>query len=106
LLPIALALILSITEQEFDEAAAHRGAFGGRRPHRRNRPLRGLINVDHGGFGDSRGVDRDGRLKSGAKTGHAGEKRKRHIFEHRRTLYCFVTVSSWSARSAPLHATS
>jgi hypothetical protein len=29
-------------------------------------------------------------VKSGAKTGRAGEERKGHSFEHRRTLYCFV----------------
>jgi hypothetical protein len=52
LLLIAPAL-RRIAEQEFDEAAAHVGAFGRGHAHRRR-----LTGVDHAGFGNWRGVDR------------------------------------------------
>src|SRR5450631_126652 len=102
LLLIALTLRLSVAEQELDETAAHIGAPGisGRR---RQRPLRGLLGVNHGGFRKWCGFDRCGLMKSGTKTRCSGEERKMHSLEHQRTLHCFVMAG---ARSAPLHATS
>jgi hypothetical protein len=99
LLLIALTLVLSVAEQELNETAAQIGAFGISRSYRRERPRLG---VDHGGLRKRRGFDRCGLMKSGAQTTCSGEERKRHSFEHRRTLYCFVMGS---ARSAPLQAT-
>ena len=52
-----------------------------------------LIGVDHVGFGESRSFDRGGLMKSGGETRCAGEQRKGHFSEHRRTLYCFVCLS-------------
>src|SRR5438105_1257685 len=96
---IVLALRAAIAEQEFDEAAAHVG--GG--SHRCG--LRSLAGVDHGGFGQRRGVDCAGPVNSrakGSKEGSAAKQRQRHCFEHRRTLYCFVlNCSCRKRRSAP-----
>ena len=107
LLLVALALVRSVAEQELDEAAAHAGTLGVSRSHRNRR---GLIGIDHGGFGDGGGLDRLRLMKSEA--GDAREERKRYSFEHRRTLYCFVllklfveTVPGKRPLQAPLHAT-
>ncbi len=107
LLLIALALILSVAEQEFDETAAHTGALGVSRAHRRGR-WREPVGVDHGGFGRWSSLDRGGLMKSGAERRCAGEERKRDFFEHRRTLYCFVLLKLFVGErpiEAPLHAT-
>jgi hypothetical protein len=39
-------------------------------------------------------------MNSDAEKRNAGEKGERHVFEHRRTLYCFVT----GALNRALHA--
>ena len=62
LLLIAFALVLS-TEQEFDEAAAHIGALGIDRAHRRDRLRRGLFGIDRGRFGELTGFDCRGLMK-------------------------------------------
>ena len=100
LLLIAAAL-RRIAEQEFDEAAAHVGAFG--RSHAHRRRLRGLTGVDHGGFGNWRGVDRKG-LTGEAKARRARKERKGDFSGHRRTLYCSSLRVGGAARRAPLHA--
>ena len=80
LLLVALALVLSVTEQEFDEAAAHVGALGRGRPHRRgggaarvgrrrSRWVRAVVRLD-----------RRGLMKSGSQTGRAGERAQERFF--------------------------
>jgi hypothetical protein len=59
-------LALSVTEQEFDEAPAHIGAFGVSRARRRRRLLLDLIGVDHRGPRERHGFDRDRLMKSDA----------------------------------------
>jgi hypothetical protein len=100
---VAPALVLSIAEQELDETATHVGAPGIGRSHRRGGPLHGLIGVEQRAFRARRGFDRCRLMETGDQPRRAGKQRKRHSFEHRRSLYCFVTVSSGSAGSAPLH---
>jgi hypothetical protein len=85
-------LILSIPEQEFDETAAHVVAPGIGRSHRRGGPLHGLIGVEQGAFRARRGFNRCRLMKTDGQARRAGKQRNRHSFEHRCTLYCFVTV--------------
>src|SRR5258708_26373617 len=81
-------------EQELDEGAAHIGTFGIGRTYGRGR-LR-LSGVDHIGIRERRAVERRGLVKSCTKQGGAGEQRDRNVFgkvfEHGRTLYCFVST--------------
>jgi hypothetical protein len=94
LLLIAAALHRPVAEQEFDEAATHLRTFGVGGADRRRR--RGLIGVNHGGFCERRGVNRQSLIdeaRATHKAGRAREERKGGFSEHRRTLYCFVTAS-------------
>jgi hypothetical protein len=84
-------VLQTIAEQEFDEAATHLRTFG------IGGADRGLPGVNHGRFYKRRAVEREsliGQAEGPGKAGRAREERKGHFSEHRRTLYCFVTVSS------------
>jgi hypothetical protein len=98
---LALIVVLRVvTEQEFDEAAAHVGALGrGGALRCRLRRLVGisalrcrlprLVGIIDHRFGARRPVDRHRVPGSRNQQRRAGQQRERH-FLHRRTLYCFV----------------
>ena len=93
LLLVTPALLLTVAEQEFDEAAAQIRAFG-----IGNTLLYGLrrtlIGINDGRFGREDGLrlSRNGLLHSEAKKRRDREEREGQVFEHRRTLYCFAVA--------------
>ena len=74
LLRVAAGLLLAVTEQKLDEAAAHVGALGIGGTDRGG-GLRRLIGEDHPGFPGGR-IDRGGGMRNGSEKGRAGEQRK------------------------------
>src|SRR6185437_13967203 len=98
-LRVAAGLLLAITEQELDEAAAHVGTLrmGGA-----DRRLRQLIGEDHPRLlGD--GLEGGGGIDGGGEERRAGEQRKGGFAGHWRTLYCFaLAVPAWRRCTRPI----
>ncbi|MFL6825492.1 MAG: hypothetical protein ACJ8E2_03420 [Bradyrhizobium sp.] len=83
-----------LAEQKLNETAAHIRALCVRHPNWNGAPG-GLIGIDHSRLGASPCFD--GVCLLYAKTSCARDERKRHSFEHRRTLYCFAVARSLRA---------
>jgi hypothetical protein len=99
LLRIMRSLLLDISKQRLDEAAAHvrpliicKALLG--------RLRRGLIGVNDGRLGEEPGlwVSCKSLLDPEAGKRHARKEREGYVSEHRRTLHCFAVDGRWEPR--------